>query len=92
MPGPSSQQPGKHGKLLLVDDLPYVHDAERRQRLVSSLKELSATSRCPVVIIATDGGGGGGKGGNGSGSGGGGLYGAASGNVKGLHKVRSGHV
>jgi len=83
----SSQQqpPHRKSKLLLIDDLPYTGDAERRQRLVRSLRDLACTARCPVIIIATDQGGG-----SGGGGGGGGMYGnAAMGTSKGLHKVRS---
>jgi hypothetical protein len=51
-------------KLLLLDDLPHAHDAAARAVLAGLLRDLAATARCPVVIIATesDSGGGGGDG------------------------------
>jgi len=77
------------GKLLLLDDLPFVGDAERRQRLMGSLKTLCLTSRCPVVLVTTEASGGGVRGGAGGGAEGGGGLGAMGGFSKGLHKVRS---
>ncbi|GIL86706.1 hypothetical protein Vretimale_19803 [Volvox reticuliferus] len=41
-------------KLLLIEDLPHTHDAERRQRLVAALRDLAATARGPVVLVATE--------------------------------------
>jgi hypothetical protein len=88
--------PAAAGKLLLLDDLPYVGDAERRQRLTAALRDLCVTCRCPVVLITTEtsGGGGGARGGYGGGYGGGfggggdgGAMGAMGGYSKGLHKV-----
>ncbi|GLC50834.1 hypothetical protein PLESTB_000437100 [Pleodorina starrii] len=76
-------------KLLLVEDLPHTHDAERRQRLAAALRDLAACARGPVVLVAIEaegqaagGGGGGGRGGGDGGGGGGGSMGG----VKGLHK------
>jgi len=72
-------------KLILVEDLPHVSDAERRGRVASALQELATTARCPVVVVATTEEGSGGRGGGGYGS-----YGAAAAGMttKGLHKVR----
>eukprot|EP00879_Flechtneria_rotunda_P021977 GHRR01023177.1.p1 GENE.GHRR01023177.1~~GHRR01023177.1.p1 ORF type:complete len:741 (+),score=334.77 GHRR01023177.1:279-2501(+) len=60
---PPSQQHQQHGlqrqrqqprlKLLLVDDLPYVGDAQRRARLAAALQDLAFTARSPVVVITT---------------------------------------
>ncbi len=82
-------------RLLLLEDLPHTHDAERRQRLAASLRDLAAGTRCPVVVIATEaegaaaGPGWGGGGGRGGGGGGGGVEaGSSMGGSKGLHKVR----
>lgn len=81
-------------RVLLLEDLPHTHDAERRQRLAASLRDLAAGTRCPVVVIATEAegaaagpgwGGGGGRGGGGGG--GGGEVGSSMGGSKGLHKV-----
>lgn len=71
-------------RLILVEDLPHVHDAERRGRLAAALAELTTTARCPVVVVATTEEGAGGRGV--------GQYGAAAAaaagmTTKGLHKV-----
>jgi hypothetical protein len=86
--GGSQAARGGAGKLLLLDDLPYVGDAERRLRLTESLKTLALTARCPVVLVTTEttGGGGGGRGGFGGGGSEGGGLGAMGGFSKGLHK------
>lgn len=98
---PSSSQPAgftssgvtrgvtNKGKLLLLDDLPYVGDSERRQRLMSSLRDMCLTSRCPVVLVVTEASGGSGGRGGGGGEGGMGAMGAMGGYSKGLHKVRA---
>ncbi|EFJ42812.1 hypothetical protein VOLCADRAFT_107059 [Volvox carteri f. nagariensis] len=88
----SATAPGSCGgaprpKLLLVEDLPHTHDTERRLRLASALRDLAATARGPVVLVATEvegqatGGGERGGGGGGAPDGGGSMGGA-----KGLHK------
>ncbi|GAX79901.1 hypothetical protein CEUSTIGMA_g7341.t1 [Chlamydomonas eustigma] len=40
-------------KLILIDDLPHVMDAAGSLRLLSSLQDLVATSRCPVILLTT---------------------------------------
>jgi hypothetical protein len=91
---PATQQQGAvasgsraagNGKLLLLDDLPFVGDSDRRQRLMDSLRTLCLTSRCPVVLVTTESSGSSGGGRGGGGEGGGGL-GAMGGFSKGLHK------
>jgi hypothetical protein len=71
-------------RLILVEDLPHVHDAERRGRVAAALADLATTARCPVVVVATTEEGAVGRGQ--------GQYGAAAAAVagmtaKGLHKV-----
>ncbi|KAG1671126.1 hypothetical protein FOA52_005378, partial [Chlamydomonas sp. UWO 241] len=73
-------------KLMLIDDMPHAADADARHRLTDALRDLASTSRCPVVLVTTDGSA------TASGAGpGGGLFGtsgasAAAGSAKGLHK------
>ncbi|KAL6765939.1 Rad17 cell cycle checkpoint protein-domain-containing protein, partial [Haematococcus lacustris] len=69
-------------RLLVLDDLPHVHDPDQRRRLCGLLRELGSGSRCPVILVATEGEGGGAAGQGGAGGS------VAVGGSKGLHKVR----
>ncbi len=71
---------GVRNKLLLIDDLPHVGDADRRAQLGAMLARLAAASKCPVVLISTLA--------KGSGAGQDVPRGAVS-SDSGLHKVRS---
>ncbi|GLI69259.1 hypothetical protein VaNZ11_013841, partial [Volvox africanus] len=75
-----SSAPASRPKLLLIEDLPHTHDAERRQRLVAALRDLAATARCPLVLVATEEGKAGSSGRSGPGVGG------TLGSSKGLQK------
>ncbi|BBN05617.1 cell cycle checkpoint protein [Marchantia polymorpha subsp. ruderalis] len=44
----------KRTKLLLIDDLPNVHDKAHRQRLSRTLHGLAVSSRFPTVVVITD--------------------------------------
>ena len=77
---PSSRRP----KLLVIDDLPHVNDAEARRRLSSALRDLVLTARGPVVIVTTEASSASNSAASGSS--------VASGPAKGLHKVGVAHL
>lgn len=74
---------GNGRRILLLDDLPYAHNAETRMRLLEKLQELGRTARCPVVVIMTEGN----SRGSGDQDGGGGGGGGGSTGLGALHKL-----
>jgi len=77
----SSFPPPPRPKLLVIDDLPHVSDADARRRLSAALRDLVLTARGPVALVTTAE-----PSSSSSSNGGASGSSAASGSAKGLHK------